>query len=231
MSAHSFSPYPPLGAPGAATGRLRGQFTPLFLIAAVHALVLYGAYSGLLHRVVQRAMPGAVFVSFVDTPPPPEPEVAPPAEVLTLAPPDVSVPTTVITIAPAPPAASVAGPAGAPGAAAGLAAGAAPAVAAAPPPPPPAAPRTITAVEYLKPPQPEYPALSRRLGEQGRVVLRVLVNEKGMPEQVLVQTSSGFERLDDAGRQAVLRAQFKPHLEDGRPTRVYVVVPLNFELG
>ena len=96
----------------------------------------------------------------------------------------------------------------------------------------PAAPRTITSgVEYLRAPQPEYPALSKRMGEQGKVVLRILVNEKGLPDQVLVQTSSGFARLDEAGRQAALRALFKPHLEDGRPVAVFVIVPLNFQLA
>lgn len=230
MSAHSFSPYPPLGAPGAAIGRLRGQFTPLFLIAAVHVLVLYGVYSGLLHRVVQSAMPAEVFVSFVATPPP-VPQHVPLAEVQTLAPPDVTVPATVINIAPAVPSTSVAAPVAAVAEAAGPGVSAAPA-APATPPAQPAAPRTImSGVEYLKPPQPEYPAVSRRLGEQGRVVLRILVGETGQPEQVLVQSSSGFARLDEAGRQAALRAQFKPHLEDGRPVAVYVIIPLNFKLG
>ncbi|WLI88701.1 energy transducer TonB [Massilia sp. R2A-15] len=236
MGAHSFSPYPPIGAPGAAIGRLRGQFTPLFLIAAVHALVLYGIYSGLLHRVAHDAAPAEVFVSLLAAtpPPPPEPEVVPPAEVQAIEPPEVTVPTTVIDIAPAQPPASPAAPVAAAGAVAapagpGVGAASAPSAAA---PAPPATPRTITSgVEYIRPPQPDYPAVSRRLGEQGRVVLRILVGETGLPEQVQVQTSSGFARLDEAGRQAALRAQFKPHLEDGRPVAVYVVVPLNFKLG
>jgi protein TonB len=61
--------------------------------------------------------------------------------------------------------------------------------------------------------------------------LRILVNEKGQPEQVLVQTSSGSARLDEAGRQAALRALFKPHIEDGRAVAVFVIVPLNFQLA
>ncbi|MFZ3290481.1 MAG: energy transducer TonB, partial [Telluria sp.] len=97
---------------------------------------------------------------------------------------------------------------------------------------PPAAPRTITSgVEYIHAPQPVYPQLSRRMGEQGKVILRILVNEKGLPDQVLVQTSSGSARLDEAGRQAALRALFKPYLEDGRAVAVFVIVPLNFQLA
>ena len=93
-------------------------------------------------------------------------------------------------------------------------------------------PRTVTTgVEYMRAPQPIYPQISKRMGEQGRVLLRILVNEKGMPEQVLVHASSGSARLDEAGRQAALRSLFKPYTEDGRAVAVYVIVPLNFQLS
>ena len=113
-----------------------------------------------------------------------------------------------------------------------------PFVAAAPvPPPAPAAPasppppKTITSgVEYLQPPRPEYPLLSRRKSEEGKVVLRVLINQKGRAEQVEVTSSSGFARLDEAARQAVLRAVFKPQIEDGKPVMVYTNVPITFQL-
>lgn len=92
-------------------------------------------------------------------------------------------------------------------------------------------PKTISSgVEYLQPPQPEYPLLSRRRGEEGKVVLRALINLKGRPEQVEIQTSSGSVRLDEAARQAVARAVFKPHLEDGKPVMVYAIVPIKFQL-
>ena len=68
-------------------------------------------------------------------------------------------------------------------------------------------------------------------------MLRVLVSDRGRPEKVDVQTSSGFARLDEAARQAAMRAMFKPHLEDGRPVAVYalmrlgaVLVPINTRL-
>jgi protein TonB len=227
MSTLSYSPLPAFGAPGATIARLRAQFGPLALIVAAHALLIYGIYSGLLHRAVKVAMPAAVFVSFVAAPPAPAPAPVPLAEVPALPPPALPQPQTVVAITPLQHAA------GAPPAAANLAA----AVAAAPAgpaaaPAPPAAARIITSgVEYLKAPQPEYPALSMRMGEQGKVVLRVHVNEQGLPDEVLVQSSSGFARLDEAGRQAALRALFKPYREDGRPVAVFVIVPLNFQLA
>lgn len=92
-------------------------------------------------------------------------------------------------------------------------------------------PRTIVqGVEYLQAPEPEYPFLSRRMGEEGRVTLRVLVNEKGRPTRADILKTSGSQRLDEAARQAVLRAVFKPHIEDGRATTVYAIVPIAFNL-
>ena len=235
MSA-SFSPFPALGAPGSAAARLRGQFTPLALIAAVHVVVFYGVYSGLLHRVMTSAIPAEVFVSIIAPPPPaPAPPLEPLAEMQELPPPTVTAPLPVISIAPlenairlpapAAPLAETAAPAAAVGAAAAAAPAAAPAATV-------SSPRiSISGVEIIRAPQPEYPALSKRMGEQGKVVLLVLVNDKGLPEQVVVQTSSGFPRLDEAGRQAVLRALFKPRMEDGRPVTAFVILPLHFSVA
>ena len=61
-------------------------------------------------------------------------------------------------------------------------------------------------------------------------MLLVLVSQNGKPDQVQVKTSSGFTRLDEAGRQAVLRAIFKPYMEDGRAIPVYVTLPIAFNL-
>ncbi|HYD81890.1 MAG TPA: energy transducer TonB [Paucimonas sp.] len=96
--------------------------------------------------------------------------------------------------------------------------------------PAPAVPKPVSGVQYLQPPQADYPPLSRRLGEQGKVLLRVLVNEKGRAERVELQRSSGHPRLDDAARAAVMRALFNPYIEDGRAIPVYVVVPVDFAL-
>jgi periplasmic protein TonB len=100
------------------------------------------------------------------------------------------------------------------------------------PPAPPAQPKTITSgVEYLRPPRAEYPSTARRLAEEGKVMLRVLVNERGQAAQVDIQLTSGSPRLDEAARQAVQRALFKPYVEDGRAVAVFVIVPIAFKLG
>lgn len=66
--------------------------------------------------------------------------------------------------------------------------------------------------------------------EEGKVLLRILVNEKGHPERVEIHKPSGFARLDEAARQAAMRALFKPYLEDGRPAAVFALVPIIFSL-
>ena len=92
-------------------------------------------------------------------------------------------------------------------------------------------PRQISVVEYVREPQPRYPPLSRRLREQGLVVLRVVIDEQGRACEVDVETSSGHARLDAAAREAVLQAAFRPYVEDGMPRRAQVLVPIEFALG
>ncbi|MEW5893666.1 MAG: energy transducer TonB [Pseudomonadota bacterium] len=84
---------------------------------------------------------------------------------------------------------------------------------------------------YLNNPPPGYPALSRRLGEQGRVLLRVRVSEEGLAREVLVQEGSGFARLDQAAREAVLRWRFLPARQGGAAVEAWVLVPISFSLS
>jgi protein TonB len=100
------------------------------------------------------------------------------------------------------------------------------------PPAPPPPPKTVaaTAVQYLRPPAPVYPALSRRLGEAGRVVLRVLIDDKGLPRQIAVQQSSGYPRLDSAALDAMRDARFKPYTENGAALPVWAPAPIAFDL-
>lgn len=84
--------------------------------------------------------------------------------------------------------------------------------------------------DYLDNPAPVYPALSRRLGEQGRVLLRVYVLADGSVGQVEVRESSGFERLDRAARETVVRWRFVPARQGERPVAAWVLVPISFSL-
>jgi protein TonB len=106
---------------------------------------------------------------------------------------------------------------------------AAPVAAPAPAPPAPVVPPSFLA-DYLHNPPPPYPASSRRIGEQGRVVLRVLVNPQGEPEQVELRTSSGSPRLDTSALETVRRWKFVPARQGERPVAAWVLVPILFRL-
>lgn len=117
-----------------------------------------------------------------------------------------------------------------------------------PPPPPPPEPAPVVAVpppvmvappvvtapifaaDYLDNPAPAYPALSRRSGEQGRVVLRVLVNPSGTADEVEVRASSGYTRLDDAARDTVRRWRFVPAKRGDQAIAAWVLIPISFRL-
>lgn len=94
----------------------------------------------------------------------------------------------------------------------------------------PAGPKLVSAVEYIQAPQADYPPMARRMGEEGRVVMQVLVNDKGRAEKVEILKSSGFSRLDESAKMALLRALFKPYLEDGKATTILATASINFSL-
>lgn len=102
------------------------------------------------------------------------------------------------------------------------------------PEPSPAAPLAVSEARYdaayLDNPPPTYPALSRRLREQGEVVLRVLVSAAGAPLRIELATSSGSTRLDRTAEEAVARWRFVPARQGERAVEAWVLVPIVFKL-
>ncbi|MBL8500625.1 MAG: energy transducer TonB [Nitrosomonas sp.] len=109
-------------------------------------------------------------------------------------------------------------------------------VSAAPPGAPkqmPTAPVTLSSELSVSCPKltpPEYPAISRRMGEEGKLVLRVELDENGHIDNAKVLNSSGYERLDAAALSAVRSWQCNPSLRDGQPVRAVALQPFNFVL-
>jgi protein TonB len=83
---------------------------------------------------------------------------------------------------------------------------------------------------YLDNPAPNYPSISRRLGEQGKVLLRVQVAVDGTADSVVLQTSSGSSRLDQAALAAVKKWRFVPAKRGGQAVVASVVVPVSFSI-
>ncbi len=196
---------------------------------AMHAMVLAAL---LAYEPSRRALLAAAPI-MVDLIAPPRPEKAkpePPAQlpkplpVVKRAPPPpaplplLTVPAEApspVVVAPQPPVVTLPDPA--PPAAAARAA------------PAPVTPPVFDA-DYLLNPAPAYPREARRNGEQGRVVLRVLVSAAGTADEVQLRTSSGHPRLDEAARDTVRRWKFVPARRGTEPVPAWVLIPISFRL-
>jgi len=83
---------------------------------------------------------------------------------------------------------------------------------------------------YLRNPKPSYPNLSRRLSEQGTVLLRVFVTMSGDATRIELKESSGFQRLDKSALDAVQNWKFMPARRGEQPVAAWVIVPIKFSL-
>lgn len=84
--------------------------------------------------------------------------------------------------------------------------------------------------DYLQNPPPAYPSMSKRLREEGKVVLRVHVEVSGRPGQIEIKTSSGSPRLDQAALDAVTRWKFIAARRGDEVVAAWVLVPIIFNL-
>lgn len=87
-----------------------------------------------------------------------------------------------------------------------------------------------TSADYLNNPAPPYPRQSKRMGEEGTVVIRVLITTEGRAEKAEIRTSSGYARLDDTALSTVQRWRFVPGKRNGAPEDMWFNVPIRFVL-
>lgn len=211
-------------------------------VVVLHVAGLWALQSGLLRRAVEVVVPAELLSEIIT---PPAPKVAPPVAPPAPTPPPPRAAPKVQAPHPAPRPLAIADPAPAPDAPVGVttpqppappmeAPVAPPAPAAPPAPPAPPAPARIelpsSDAAYLNNPKPGYPAISKRMGEQGKVVLRVLIGTDGLPQKVEVNKSSGYDRLDRQAQEAVMRWRFVPGKRNGVPEAMWNLVPINFVL-
>lgn len=194
----------------------------LALVVAIHAIVFWG-----LVQMKLIALPAPLAVLSVSLLAPaeaikPNPEIVPPKPK-----PVERRPT------PVPQPIQLAAPVDSPAPAAATVAPA-PTIAAAPAPvapaPAPVATQPRFDAGYLDNPKPVYPAISRRLAEQGRVVLRVQVEADGRAAEVQLHSSSGSPRLDQSALDTVRRWKFVPARLGQMPVAAWVLVPIAFTL-
>ena len=85
--------------------------------------------------------------------------------------------------------------------------------------------------DYLKNPPPLYPRMSRRLGEQGVVIVRAFIGVNGQAEKAEIYKSSGYERLDQAALDAVKLWRYVPGKRMGHVEPMWFNIPLKFVLN
>jgi periplasmic protein TonB len=220
-------------------------------VVLFHVGALWALQSGLVRRAIEVVVPVEVLSQYIEPPkpkteppPPPPPPPAPPAPPAPLP----TIPTrqpVVKRSEPVPPPAPmpVAVADASPNAPVGLATPQLPPppitapVVAAPVPPPavaPPAPAKVelpsSAADYLQNPRPAYPPVSKRLGEQGKVLIRVLISVDGTAKDAEVRQSSGFDRLDQAALATVKSWRYVPGKRGGVAEAMWFTVPINFVL-
>jgi protein TonB len=203
------------------------QWAGLLFVLALHAGALAALWR--LHIIGAPAVPDTLMVEFINPPPaqskppvpeppklsksqpvePPEPQqlvadapVVKPDEPVAYAPPVP--PEPVVVAPPAPPA-----------------------------PPMPQQPVVLSGELSVSCPErtpPDYPRLSMRMNEQGKVVLHVELEEDGGIVNAQVKTSSGFARLDAAALAAVKTWRCKPVIRNGVAVHAVALQPFNFML-
>jgi len=89
----------------------------------------------------------------------------------------------------------------------------------------------LTQARYSETPTPLYPESARRNGREGRVLLRVLVDDQGRAKTVEVNTSSGSELLDRAAAEAIKRWRFYPARYGDQPVESWIRIPIEFRLA
>ena len=204
-------------------------------VLLLHVGVLWALQAGLLRRVVEVFVPAQVLVEMVTPqadkpapPPPPTPTpvktkltpVSPPTPLAVITP---SPQPSEITLAPVPPSPPVSTGEKTSTVATATATSTAP----------PAAPKLelpSSDADYLNNPRPPYPPFSKRMGEQGKVVIRTLIGADGVATDATIQQSSGFDRLDQAALATARKWRYVPGKRAGVAEAMWFNVPFTFVL-
>lgn len=210
-----------------------------------HALAIWALQTGLLMRAVEIIVPVEVLAQMIDLP---TPKTAPPVPILIPTPPvpvkqAVTKPTPVTQTAPpiltvnepAPAAAVFVAPTPVPPApiSSPVAAPSVPVAAVASTPPAPAPAKVVlpsSDADYLNNPKPPYPPMSKRMNEQGNVMVRIYIDADGLPQKAELQRTSGFERLDQAALAVVMKWRYVPGKRGGTPEAMWMGTTIKFIL-
>ena len=204
-------------------------------VVALHVVFIWALQSGLLMRAAEIIVPVEVLSQFIE---PPAPKITPKTPVLPAPPIPPKAVKKAEARAPAAQPLAIADPTPSPNAPTGVTTPqptpAPIGAAAADGPVGPASQQGIqlpsSDAGYLQNPTPPYPALSRRLNEQGKTIVRVMIGVDGHPQRAEIAKSSGFDRLDQAALATVMRWRYVPGKRGGVAEAMWFNVPINWVL-
>ena len=203
----------------------------LLFVVLLHVALGYALVSGLARETVEVLRQAPIETRIIqEVAPPPEPPPPPPPPPQLKAPPPPFIPPPEIRIATPPPVNAItqttAEKPPAPVLPPPL-----PPVAEAPPAAPVRVPASINPAKDCRG-KPAYPSLSRRLGEQGVVVLEFTIEADGKVLDAKVKKSSGHPRLDEAAKTGLTTlCKFHPGTLDGKPERAVATIAYRWTLG
>jgi len=199
-------------------------------VLLLHGAALWALQTGLLRRTAELLIPAMMLADMAEPAVKPEPEPpAPPVPVRQRLAPTTPTPLAVAKATPEPSPeapAPVAPPTPVVGSERPLSTNMAPVVVA-------AAPRIelpSSDADYLSNPKPPYPPMSKRLGEQGKVVIRTLIGADGVAQEASIHQSSGYDRLDQAALATARKWRYVPGKRAGVAEAMWFNVPFTFIL-
>lgn len=78
--------------------------------------------------------------------------------------------------------------------------------------------------------QPKYPDRALRMKQEGVVWLRMLLSETGARQQIKIRTPTKYALLNQAAIKAVKKWKCDPHIVNGKATKSWVTIPMEFKI-
>lgn len=76
-----------------------------------------------------------------------------------------------------------------------------------------------------------YPELAKKAGIEGRVIIAVLVDEKGTPLKTkIMKAHGGNVGFEEEAIKALMKMKWKPAYQRDKPVKVWVSIPVEFRL-
>ena len=85
---------------------------------------------------------------------------------------------------------------------------------------------------FIRQRKPRYPEGARRAGLEGKVFVGVLISETGraIKAQIMKREPADRKDFDKAAIEAVMKSRYSPGIQNGKPVKVWLMLPIRFML-